>query len=424
MTAALSPAWSSGQASVSRTKDAYGATEFAGIAVNGQINASIETLVEPAPRLGWQGAADAPVSRGELLVRLRGWPVGRPAVRYWGEAAQAEAVAVARARSDASDETAPAAVSKAARRWLQLYEEGWFRTGDAVVIDHRQQSDDPRGRIIVAGRVGSKSELYWKGRSVWIAADSIAGRASIAASVAACVVYCDRNQPRPVLLVLPERSAAKPLVAATPAVTVLVDVLSSLLGPRAAEAMTVTALDGGLAAVAPDLPSDAALEAAGLRPYEVPAGVVVVEGPWSAEDGQLTSTGKPRAFALVSRHRESLDAAYAGFEALQERLAEPLREGGTGGVPVRAAGSATAGDGEIDPSRGRAEGSAAASHPTSPGRPTSLSLRIPGRAVLQPRDPSAQAEAATATGTGEASAIGTLSAAELEGRIAAAVDDC
>ncbi len=61
-------------------KNAYGATEFPGIAVNGEINDAVDLELVDVPDMGYR-ASDKPYPRGEIRVRHKGGI--KPLSGYW-----------------------------------------------------------------------------------------------------------------------------------------------------------------------------------------------------------------------------------------------------------------------------------------------------------------------------------------------------
>jgi long-subunit acyl-CoA synthetase (AMP-forming) len=329
MNDALTQAWSSGDAATGRAKDAYGATEFPGISVNGELNVDVEIKLEPVERLGW-GPWDQPLQRGELLVRRRG-SVG-PAVTYWGRAAAQQRERVREMERRSAEEGCTSLGSDGcgpygtAARELSLYREGWYRTGDVVVLDHRQVCDDSRGRLVVVDRVDSHLELYSQGRSVWVGGDALAARLAHSTAVESLLVHCDRNQPRPIVLAVPRAGNSAP--------EVLASLIETVLGDGSSKAFQVEDVGDGIAVTSSNVPTELS-SSARVEPFEVPAGVVLCDSSWRASAGELTSTGKPRRAVLVEKHRNRLDRAYAVFESGCEE------EAGAAATSVAGSGSGT-----------------------------------------------------------------------------------
>ena len=226
--------------------NAYGATEFPGISVNGEISEVIDLKLEDVDLAGGEGflSSDLPFPRGQILVRSQ-----QPyqTLAYWK-------------RPDLSE-----------KAWTH---DGFYKTGDIGMLETLPNGNDTR--LHVLGRLSNLTELYVNGDSVWTPLAQLQDNVySSVKSIDQLFLTADRNQPFPVAVVVPS-----PIFVA------------QLTEERAnSNNMSNCSNDAELSEVIL-MQLQGAGKRAKLKSYEIPMAVVLEHKTWTADNGYMTATGK------------------------------------------------------------------------------------------------------------------------------------
>lgn len=256
------PLTTAGKDQSSRVKDAYGSSEFPGIAVNGVIDSEVQVSIRPLP---FSSCDDQSSQHGEIMVRRRN--TSQAPVQYWDN---------------------PLATSAA------LYD-GWYRTGDiGCLIAPDGDSETDSKRLMLLGRVADLTELYVAGDSVWIDQTALEAIYTSCPAVRCVCLLADRNQDRPVAVVVPDWEywlskngtiVSQPTALVQQTILQLLQQLASDYGQRE---------NGRI-----------------IKPFEIPVAVILEREEWTVQNNFLTPTGKIRREKVRAKFQSLMESAYA-----------------------------------------------------------------------------------------------------------------
>lgn len=244
--------------------NAYGTTEAGGIASNGRLGSDVRLSLRDVPRAGGGGylISDVPYPRGEIAVQTDGMIGG-----YY----------------------------RAPERTRETFVDGWCLTGDVGELE-------PGGYLRIIDRRNNLVELYFQGRSVWVAPEPLQTLFASSTLVSHVFLHGERTLELLVAVVVLRADFVAAWTARPENWPRQVDLRFEPLQGR----LQLARCEDLRRAVQEDFARIARENS--LPPYETPTRVVLEATPWTAENGMLTPTGKLARRRILERYRAAIDA--------------------------------------------------------------------------------------------------------------------